>query len=202
MRWPLVVAMVVGLLAGSVIALIVVSGTPGREASGPQPLTTGKALIGGPFSLVDHKGRSVTNKDFAGRKMLVFFGFTSCPDVCPSGLQVISAALDKLGPKAETITPVLITVDPGRDTPAVLAEYVKSFHPRLVGLTGSEEQVQAAAKAYRVYAKKVPDDKSPGGYTIEHSAYLYLMDESGSFLTHFPSTVGVDRLAQELAKAL
>ena len=117
--------------------------------------------------------------------MLVFFGFTYCPDVCPTALQVMAAALDKLGPKAERITPVLITVDPERDTPAQLASYVKSFHPRLVGLTGTPAEIDAVAKAYRVYVKKVPDPKSTAGYTIDHSSIIYVMGPDGAYRTHF-----------------
>src|SRR5690349_7329011 len=109
--------------------------------------SVGQAMVGGPFTLVDHTGKQVTDRDFRGRIMLVFFGFTFCPDVCPSGLQVIAAALDKLGPQAQKITPILITIDPERDTPAQLAAYVKSFHPRLVGLTGTPEEIAAVVKA-------------------------------------------------------
>jgi protein SCO1/2 len=195
-------AVLAGLAVGAVGALLVVLGTPHQGALVSQPRTTGTALIGGPWSLVDHTGKRVTEKDFAGRHMLVFFAFTSCPDICPSGLQVMSAALDKLGPKADKVTPLLITVDPERDTPQVLAEYVKSFHPRLIGLTGSPEEVAAAAKAYRVYVKKVADEKSAGVYTMEHSAFFYLMDRSGVFLKHFRSTIDPDQLAGELSRLL
>ena len=164
--------------------------------------TMGQALVGGPFTLTDHTGKRVTDQDFRGRFMLVFFGFTFCPDVCPTALQVMAAALDKIGPKAEQITPVLITVDPERDTPEQMASYVKSFHPRLVGLTGSPEEIEAVAKAYRAYFKRVPDPKSSGGYTIDHSAIIYVMGPDGAFRTHFTYTVNADAMAERLAKLL
>ncbi len=164
--------------------------------------SVGKAMIGGPFSLTDHTGKRVTDQDFRGRFMLVFFGFTFCPDACPSGLQVIAAALDKLGPKAKSVTPILITLDPERDTPAQLASYVKSFHPRLVGLTGTQAEIDAVAKAYRVYAKKVPDPKSTAGYTIDHSTFIYLMGPDGTYVTHFTHATPVDTMAERLAKVL
>jgi cytochrome oxidase Cu insertion factor (SCO1/SenC/PrrC family) len=164
--------------------------------------SAGKALVGGPFSLVDHTGRKVTDKDFRGRYMLVYFGFTYCPDVCPSGLQVIAAALQKIGPKADRLTPLFITVDPERDIPAQMAEYVKSFDPRLIGLTGTPAEVDAAAKAYRVYYKKVADEKSTGGFTIDHTALMYLMDPKGTYVSHFSHTISVDALAERLSKTI
>lgn len=164
--------------------------------------TTGKALIGGPFSLVDATGKRVTEKDFAGRYMLVFFGFTHCPDICPSGLTVISTALDMLGKDAEPITPLFVTIDPERDTPAKMGEYAKSFHPRLVALSGSKEDVAAIVKAYRVFAKKVPDDRDPASYTMDHSSIAYLMGRDGSYLAIFPDLTKPDQLAAGLRKAL
>ena len=162
----------------------------------------GQALVGGPFTLTDHTGKHVTEQDFRGRTMVVFFGFTFCPDVCPSGLQVMSAALDKLGPKADRVVPVLITVDPERDTPAQLAMYVQSFHPRLVGLTGTPAEIEAVAKAYRVYVRKVGDPKSTAGYTIDHSSIIYVMGPDGAYRTHFPHSTNVDALAAALGKLL
>ena len=202
MKRPLLIAMGVGLLMGVVPALVLVVAPQLGHQPGARQQTTGKALIGGPFSLVDPSGKRVTEKDFAGRPMLVYFGFTNCPDVCPSGLLVISAALDKLGEKSANLTPVFISLDPERDTPEVMGQYVKSFHPRIVGLTGSLDEVTAAAKAYRIYFTKVADEKSPGSYSVDHSSYMYLMDGSGAFLKHFPHTVDVDQLADELATAL
>jgi cytochrome oxidase Cu insertion factor (SCO1/SenC/PrrC family) len=174
----------------------------GRERLFSGLPSTGKALVGGPFSLVDHTGRRVTDKDFSGRYMLVFFGFTYCPDVCPSSLQVMTAALQQLGAKADRLAPILISVDPERDTPAQLAEYVKSFDARLVGLTGTPQEIDAVAKAYRVYYKKVQDEKSTAGYTIDHTAIIYLMSPEGNYVTHFSHTIGADALAERLGKVL
>jgi len=203
MKNPLVMAVAVGLLAGAVAALSLVVGPQLGTVPGIAPATTGKALIGGPFSLLDPAGKRVTEKDFAGRPMLVYFGFTNCPDICPAGLQVIAAALDKLGSKADGLTPVFITLDPERDTPQVIGEYVKSFNPRIVGLSGSTEDIAAVAKAYRVYFKKMADANSASGnYSVDHSAYMYLMSPTGEFVKHFPHTVSVDQLADEMAKAL
>ena len=134
----------IGALAGAAILLVT---TP----QGGQPVqSSGTALVGGPFSLVGTDGKPVTDRDFRGRYMLIFFGFTHCPDICPAELQVIAQALDKLGDKGKNVVPVFITLDPERDTPQVMAEYVKSFGPNFVGLTGSPEAIATAAKAYRV----------------------------------------------------
>jgi protein SCO1/2 len=188
-----------GLLVGGLSALALV---PQARDWLPAPQVTGKVLIGGPFSLIDQTGKRVTEQDFRGRKMLVFFGFTNCPDVCPGGLQVISAALDRLGSKADGVVPLFITVDPERDTPDVMAGYAKSFHRRLVALTGSVDEVKAAASAYRVYYKKVEGKDWPNGYTVDHSSIIYLMNESGDYIGHFPYPIAADKLAADLAKAL
>jgi protein SCO1/2 len=200
MKWRIAALVILSFLIGGLVAMAVLPG--GRERLFSGLPSTGKALVGGPFSLVDHTGRKVTDQDFRGRYMLVYFGFTYCPDVCPSGLQVIAAALQKLGAKADRITPIFITVDPERDTPTQLAEYVKSFDPRLVGLTGTPEEVDAAAKAYRVYYKKVQDEKSTAGYTFDHTSIIYLMDPNGGYVTHFSHTTSIDTLADRLAKVL
>jgi protein SCO1/2 len=198
----LLVLMLVGLVAGACLALLALPQARERVANAFKVGSHGRALIGGPFTLTSHTGQRVTDKDFRGKFMLVFFGFTYCPDVCPSALQVMAAALDKLGPKADRITPVLISIDPERDTPQQLAMYVKSFHPRLVGLTGTPEEIEAVTKAYRVYVKKVPDPKSTAGYTMDHSAIIYVMGPDGEYRTHFAHTTNVDALADRLAKLL
>jgi cytochrome oxidase Cu insertion factor (SCO1/SenC/PrrC family) len=191
-----------GFVVGGLIALAVLPDARARLFPAATMKTVGQALVGGPFTLTDHTGKRVTDQDFRGRFMVVFFGFTFCPDVCPTALQVMAAALDKIGPKAEQITPVLITVDPERDTPEQMAMYVKSFHPRLVGLTGSPDEIAAVAKAYRVYFKRVPDPKSSGGYTMDHSAIIYVMGPDGAFRTHFPYTVDANAMAERLGKLL
>lgn len=137
--------------------------------------------FGGPFSLVDHRGVPVTEKTYAGKVMLVFFGFTSCPDVCPTGLSLMSDLLDTLGDQARHVQPILITVDPERDTKERLADYVQAFHPSLVALTGTIEQIEAVAKAYRVYFKKAPLADS-NDYSVDHSAQIFVMGRKGEFL--------------------
>jgi protein SCO1 len=198
MKNPIVLAGAIGLVIGVVAAVIFLAAP--KMGPGTETTSTGKALIGGPFSLLNSEGQRVTEKNFAGHPMLVYFGFTHCPDVCPSGLQVIAAALDKLGPDGENITPLFITLDPERDTPAVLGAYVKSFHKRIVGLSGSLEETTAAAKAYRVYFKKVSDQATPGEYSVDHSTFMYLIDSQGNYRKHFNHAVGVDELAEGLAK--
>jgi protein SCO1/2 len=197
-----VIAIVAGVAIGAVVALAIFP--EARQALLPSPgsVTSGKALVGGPFTLTDDTGTRVTDKDYRGRYMLVFFGFTSCPDVCPAGLQLISAALENLGPKADRITPIFVSVDPERDTPEKLAAYVKNFNPRFVGLTGTPEEVAGVAKAYKVYFKKVPNESKPDEYGMDHTSIIYLMDSNGEFVTHFTPTTTVEELTAKLDKVL
>ncbi len=200
MKWQLAGLAAAGLVVGGLAAAAFMPCL--REQLIPTQVTVGKALVGGPFTLTDHTGRRVTEKDYAGRYMLVLFGFTYCPDVCPSGLQVITAALDKMGKKGEAVTPIFISLDPERDTPQQLAQYVPSFHPRLVGLTGTPEEVDRAARAYRVFYKKVRDEKSTAAYTIDHTALIYLMGPDGSYVAHFNHATPPDALAERIGKLL
>ena len=201
MRARLVVLALLAFAIGGLIALLALPAA--RDRLLPRTATSvGQALVGGPFALTDHTGRRVTDADYRGRYMLVLFGFTFCPDICPSGLQVMSAALTQLGAKADRILPVFVSVDHERDTPAQMSEYVKSFHPRLVGLTGSAAEVAAAAKAYRVYFKKVVDEKSTAGFTYDHSALIYLMGPDGRYVAHFSHSAGPDAIAARLAQLL
>jgi len=163
---------------------------------------SGKALVGGAFTLTDSSGKHVTDQDYRGKYTLVFFGFTSCPDICPAGLQLMSGALEKLGSKAQRITPIFISVDPQRDTPEKLAAYVKNFDPRLVGLTGTPDEIAAVAKAYKVYYAKVPNKERPGDYTMDHTSIIYVMDPKGEFVTHFTPSTSVDEMAARLDKLL
>lgn len=190
-----------GLITGAAIALIALRSPDGFNGSST-PVVTGKALVGGPFTLTDQAGKRVSEKDFLGRYMLVFFGFTNCPDICPSGLQVMTAALDQLGTRADAVTPVFISFDSERDTPEKLASYAKSFHPRLVALTGSETEVAAAAKAYRVFFQKIDDDKNPQRYTYDHSSIFYLMDKDGALLSPIPYTTDVAQLAEAIGNVI
>lgn len=163
---------------------------------------SGTALVGGPFALVDQDGRRVTEKDFLGKYMLVFFGYTFCPDVCPTELQVMAAALDQMGPAAERIQPVFVSIDPERDTPEVMKAYVGNFGPRLVGLTGTPAEVAAMAKAYRVYFAKAGNSGSSTDYLMDHSSIIYLMGPDGSFVKHMPYTTDAAKLASELTETL
>ena len=162
---------------------------------------SGTALVGGPFTLTDQTGKRVTEKDFLGKHMLVFFGYTFCPDVCPTELQVMTAALDMIGPEADKITPVFVTFDPERDTVQVMKAYVENFGPRLVGLTGSPDEIATVAKAYRVYYAKAGKSGSPD-YLMDHSSIIYLMGPDGSFVKHFTYTTDAKALAQSLKEAL
>ena len=164
-------------------------------------VTTGEALIGGPFTLTDADGKRRTDAEFRGRHMLVFFGFTNCPDFCPTALSTMSQALEKLGPKAEKLAAIYITVDPERDTPEELKKYAQNFDKRIVMLTGTPAEIAAAARAYRVYYAKRELGK-PGEYTMDHSAYIYLLGPDGKYLTHFRNAVSPDDLAEALKKRL
>jgi protein SCO1/2 len=196
----LMVALALGLLAGVGTAYITLN-VPDPAAPQTKP-SAGKPAIGGPFSLVDTAGQRRTEKDFAGKPMLVFFGFTNCPDVCPSGLQTLTVALNELGEKANGISTLFITLDPERDTAESLGQYVKSFHPNIQGLTGTPDEIQAAIKAYRVYAVKVPDEKDPTRYNIDHSSFFYLMNANGEYTKHFPHSTDATVLAKAIAAAL
>lgn len=164
--------------------------------------STGVPNIGGPFTLTDHTGKQVTEADFAGKKTLIYFGFTYCPDVCPTALQVMSVALEELGDDASKITPVFITVDPNRDDVETMAAYVKHFGDDFVGLTGTPEQTAAAAKAFKVYYRKVDDPSSSAGYTMDHSSVVYLMSEDNAFLANFTHETRPDRMAARLKQFL
>jgi protein SCO1/2 len=192
------------VLALSVLAIaLAIAGAAFYLTSGKSgPMGSGEALVGGPFSLVDQDGRRVTEKDFLGKYMLVFFGFTYCPDVCPTELQVMSAALDELGTAGNNIQPVFVSIDPERDTPAVVKEYVGNFHPRLVGLTGSAAEIAAIARAYRVYYKKAASSGASEDYEMDHSTTIYLMDRQGRFRKHFGYTTDARGLARELREAI
>ena len=187
----------------ALLAALLISGASYYfAASSHREISTGAALVGGPFTLTDHTGRKVTDKDFLGKYMLVFFGYTYCPDECPTELQVMSAALDSLGTKADAIQPIFISIDPGRDTPEVLQQYVANFHPRLVGLTGSPGEIASVAKAYRVYYSKVEGSSGPDNYLMDHSTIIYLMDRQGKFLKHFTYSTDAAALAKAIEEAV
>jgi cytochrome oxidase Cu insertion factor (SCO1/SenC/PrrC family) len=155
---------------------------------------TASVSVGGRFALTDEHGNAVTDQTYRGRWMLVYFGYTFCPDVCPTELQTIAGALDKLGPQAKSVAPLFITIDPERDTPVALANYVKLFDDRLIGLTGTPEQISAVARAYRVYyAKVTPKDSTT--YLMDHSSFIYLIGPDGKLRALFRP----GESAQELA---
>ncbi len=182
------------IIVGAVLLMAIITAWAFKDfiVGGETDVQSGKSIsagtptIGGPFTLVDHNGKTVSDTDFKGRYMLLFFGYTFCPDVCPTALSSVSDALDILGDDADKIAPLFITVDPERDTAEALKEYVGSFHPSITGLTGTPEQIASAAKGYRAYyskeADKEGDDKF---YLVSHTAYLYLMGPDGAFLTAF-----------------
>ena len=188
------------IIAAAVVAAIIVgvgmrlflSGTP---ETGPS--SSGEALVGGPFELVDQDGNLRRDSDFRGDYMLVFFGYTFCPDVCPTTLYNVTLALDGLDEAvAQRIQPIFITVDPARDTVAAIKAYAGNFHPRLVSLTGSDDQIAAIAKAYRVYYAKAGEGDD---YLVDHSAFIYLMDPEGRYAKHFSHNTGPEDLAEALA---
>ena len=170
-------AAAVALLGAAAVVAFLAYGPP----PAPRVAYTGEADVRSKFTLTDHTGSAVTEADFVDRWQLVFFGFTYCPDICPTTLAFMASVLDLLGEEADRVAPLFITVDPERDTVPVMAEFVSAFHPRLVGLTGSAEQVAAAAEEFKVYYEKLEDESAPDGYLMAHSGYIYLMRPGGRF---------------------
>ena len=190
-------------IAAAIILFIaaVVGGYAFLSRGKPLPEGLGIPLIGGPFSMVNQDAKPVTEKDFRGRFMLVFFGYTYCPDVCPTELQVMTAAVDAMGEDGKVITPVLVTIDPARDTPEVLKSYVENFGPNVVGLTGTAEQVAAMAKAYRVYYAKVRP-RDAGDYLMDHSSFTYLVGPDGRVRQLFRPEMAPEAMAQAIQAQL
>ncbi len=177
---------------GGVLATLMFSGHQNQ-------VSAGKPLIGGPFELIDHRGETVTEATYAGRYMLVYFGYSYCPDLCPLSLQTMTAAYDLLSAEEQAkVEPIFITVDPERDTVAAIADYVSLFHDDLIGLTGSVDQVNVASKAYRVYHAKAVDAASSAEYLVDHSSFYYLMGPDGDYVQHF----GHDTVEEDMATRL
>ena len=153
--------------------------------------------IGGSFSLIDHDGEEVSDETYLGHFVLIFFGFTHCRVVCPRALAKLSAALDSLGPLAERIRPIYITVDPERDTPGAMRGFLRSY-PRFTGLTGSREQIDHAKQAFRVFAQRTADPTDNNGYAVPHTAITYLMDTQGRFVAHFTDALSAEEIATRL----
>jgi cytochrome oxidase Cu insertion factor (SCO1/SenC/PrrC family) len=163
-------------------------------------LMYGRGQVGGPFTLTDHTGKQRSDTDFRGKLMIVYFGYASCPDVCPTDLMAITQALDALGPAAEGVQPVFITIDPERDT-KLLAEYVAAFHRSLVGLTGAPDEIRKVANSYKAFYAKVQDERS-GDYAIDHAGVIYLIGRNGEYLGFMPPQTNPDRLTEVLRKNL
>jgi len=191
-------------LAAAVAALLLcthASAAPGRDAALPSAAELMDALmwkrgpIGAPFDLVDQNGRHRTDVEFRGKLMLLYFGYTFCPDVCPTDLKAIASAIDALGAAAGSVQPIFITVDPQRDTAERLRGYVSSFHPRLIALTGSEHDIRELALAYKVYYARIPADGN-APYAIDHSGFIYLVGIDGNYLGFFPPGTPPDRMVE------
>ena len=172
-----------------------VTGTAAYMATQDEPAVP----IGGPFSLLDGDGKTITDRAFRGRVMMVYFGYTHCPDACPTALADMVAAADILGDRARDLALVFITVDPERDTPAVMKDYVSPFGLPIVALSGSSDAVAAAARTYRVYAVKHP---TADGYDMDHSSIIYVMDRAGRFLTNFTHETPPAQIADRLRTVL
>jgi protein SCO1 len=169
---------------------------------GPSLTAPSSVTIGGPFTLTASDGTTVTDQTYRGRWLLVFFGYSSCPDVCPTALFTIATALQKLGPDAAKLQPIFITVDPQRDTPQVLEEYIRSFDQRIVGLTGTSDQIAAAAREYGAYYVRHHTGSAGEDYAIAHSSYLYLMDPRGQFVRGVDAGTSADHLAEMLRELM
>lgn len=183
-------------MIGVLMAVLLIGTGAWLFLSSGQPL--GGLAVGGPFALTDGDGRPVTDKTWRGQYMLVYFGYTFCPDVCPTTLNNVADALDKLGAKAARVQPLFITIDPKRDTPPVVKQYAAAFGNRVIGLTGTAEQIAAVAKAYRVYYAEHRTGTGPNDYSMDHSSVLYLMGPDGNFV----APVRADQSAAEMAAAL
>lgn len=163
-------------------------------------VTYGTTEIGGPFTLTDQNGATRSERDFRGLFMLIYFGYTHCPDVCPTTLAVMADAMTKLGPGADHFAPIFITVDPARDLPSVMKAYITSFGPRFIGLTGQPDAIAKVAREYRAYFARGP--QAGGDYGINHTSTIYLMDANGRFVADYDESVGPDALAADLRKRL
>jgi cytochrome oxidase Cu insertion factor (SCO1/SenC/PrrC family) len=195
--------MAVRFAAAGVLALaaVLASGAmaqepdPSRAARLMDDLMWGRGHVGGPFALIDQAGKERSDTDFRGKFVILYFGYTYCPDICPADLMQIGLAVDKLGPAGDDVQPLFISVDPERDTPDVLAKYVAAFHPRLLGLTGTPRQIRAVADSYKAYyAKYTPPEG--GVYLIDHTGFTYLVGRDGQYAGFFPPGTSADRMVE------
>jgi cytochrome oxidase Cu insertion factor (SCO1/SenC/PrrC family) len=199
-RWRSVAGIAAVLLVAATVSPPAQDNTPSASEL-MDDLMWGRTPIGGPFDLIDQTGRRRTDVDFRGKLLLVYFGYTYCPDVCPTDLMAIAAAVDQLGPAGERIQPLFITIDPERDTVEQLAGYVGAFHPRLIGLTGPSEQIRKVALAYKVYYAKV-QALDGTDYAIDHTSFIYLVGRDGKYLGFFPPNTPAERLVEILRQHL
>lgn len=167
-----------------------------NKGSTPEAAVAG-VQVGGPFTLTDQNGNIVTEKSYGGQYRLVYFGFTMCPVICPAGLQKLSKAMELLGANAAAIQPIFITVDPERDTPDAMRQYVQQFHPRLVGLTGTKADIESVEKSYRVFSSKV-EDENLSDYTMDHSAFTYLMSPDNQLLSLYRDSDTAETMAEDI----
>ena len=195
--------LMIGMMVGVAIAVVSIWYA---VKSGPRDAVLGDMAsrgvqLGGPYTLTDQNGRTVTDRSFDGLYRLTYFGYTFCPDACPTELQVMSLAIDDLGAQGDKVQPIFITVDPERDTVKQLAGYVPAFHKRLVALTGTPEQIGAVEKQFKVYAAKAEGEKG-GPYLMNHSGFVYLQDPAGRFITVFPSDMDAETMAAAIRKVM
>jgi cytochrome oxidase Cu insertion factor (SCO1/SenC/PrrC family) len=199
-------------LGAAALVVEMLIGAPGtlasaEDAAGPSAEELMDALmwnhgpIGAPFDLIDQNGRRRTDAQFRGKLLVLYFGYTYCPDVCPTDLMAISSAIDLLGPAGNDVQPIFITVDPQRDTVEHLRRYVSAFHPRLVGLTGSEHDIRTLALAYKVYYAKIGAEHGEP-YAIDHTGFIYLVDRNGKYLGFFPPGTRADRMVEIIRQHL
>jgi protein SCO1/2 len=190
----------VGISVALALLAAVLTWRSGGQGGGFGTDRRAAAPLGGPFTLVDQTGHVRTDRDFRGRWVLVYFGYTSCPDVCPTTLQEIADALHRMGPQAARVVPLFVTLDPERDRPAILAKYVAAFGPEFVGLTGTTAQITSVAHAYRVYYEKRP--LPGGGYSVDHASTIYLMAPDGRFVTLLDGQESAAVMAKDLSSRL
>lgn len=196
-KQSLILALLAILVALGALAASIVYSTSDRPGT---VVSSGIAQVGGTFEMTDQDGRRVSDKDFLGKYTLYYFGYTYCPDVCPAELQVVSAALNEVPNAADTFKVAFVSIDPARDTPQVMKDYVQNFWPGTVGLTGSDEDVRQMAGKFRVYYNKVTDGKnaSTDDYLMDHSSIVYLMGPDGKFIRHFAYGTPADEIADAL----
>ncbi len=186
-----------GLLGAIALAFLFLATQAPQQAADKE--TAQDVPIGGPFTLTDVQGVSRSDTDFHGQYLLLFFGYTFCPDVCPVTLQTLSTAVERLGEKGRKVTPVFVTLDPERDSVAVMSRYLANFHPRFVGLTGTAEQITGVTKAYHVYYAKAGEEAD---YLVDHSALVFFMGPDGKYLAHFRHSDSAEKIAEGMSRRM